>query len=72
MKRLEAYRKKDPKFRRAIAKFVEAEATTPDPLEGEPFEETEESLKSNGTSTGTSTRKSTGPVQTKVREVLGA
>jgi hypothetical protein len=72
MKRLEAYRKKDPKFRRAIAKFVEAEATTPDPLEGEPFEETEESLTSSGTSTGTSTGKSTGPVQSKVREVLGA
>lgn len=68
MKRLEAYRKKDPKFRRAIAAFVEAEATTPDPLEGEPFEETEESLTPSGTSTG----KSTGPVQSKVREVLGA
>src|SRR5713226_271473 len=68
MKRLEAYRKKDPKFRRAIAAFVEAEATTPDSLEGEPFEETEESLTSSGTSTG----KSTGPVQSKVREVLGA
>jgi hypothetical protein len=72
MKRLEAYRKKDPKFRRAIAKFVEAEATTPDPLEGEPFEETEEALTSSRTSTGTSARKSTGPVQSKVREVLGA
>ena len=72
MKRLEAYRKKDPKFRRAIAAFVEAEATQPDPLEGEPFEETAESSSSNQTSTGTSSRKSTGPVQSKVREVLGA
>ncbi len=72
MKRLEAYRKKDPKFGRAIAAFVEAEVATPDPLEGEPFEETEEALKSSGTSTGTSTAKSTGPVQSKVREVLGA
>jgi hypothetical protein len=64
MKRLEAYRKKDPKFRRAIAALVEAEATTPDPLEGESFEETTEPL--------TSTAKSTGPIQSKVREVLGA
>jgi predicted DNA-binding protein len=35
---LKAYRKKDPGFRRAIAAFVEAEATGRDPLEGEPFE----------------------------------
>src|SRR5690349_464943 len=39
LQRLEAYRKKDPKFRRALAKFVDAEATLKDPLEGEPFEE---------------------------------
>ncbi len=60
LRRLDAYRKKDPKFRRAIAKFVEAEATMKDPLEGQPFDETE--LPSE----------STGPVQSKVREVLGA
>jgi len=47
---------------------VEAEATTPDPLEGEPFEETEESLTANQIST----REIDRPVQSKVREVLGA
>jgi hypothetical protein len=59
---LEAYRKKDPGFKRAIAAFVEAEATVKDPLEGVPFEEhdAEDSLKPAG------------PVQSKVREVLGA
>ena len=59
---LRAYRKKDPGFRRAIAKMAEAEATVKDPLEGEPFEEPEEgpSLKSSG------------PIQDRLREVLGA
>jgi predicted transcriptional regulator len=60
LRRLDAYRKKDPKFRRAITKFVEAEATVKDPLEGQPFEESED------------TKPSTGPIQSKVREVLGA
>ena len=58
LRRLDAYRKKDPKFWRAITKFVEAEATVKDPLEGQPFEETSENP--------------SGPVQSKVREVLGA
>jgi hypothetical protein len=31
---LRAYRKRDPGFRRAIAAFVEAEASSDDPLEG--------------------------------------
>jgi len=60
LRRLDAYRKKDSKFRRAIAKFAEAEATLKDPLEGQPFEETD------------TTAESTGPIQSKVREVLGA
>lgn len=60
MKRLDAYRKKDPKFRRAIAAFVEAEATLKDPLEGQPFEEPEESPSVRG------------PLQSRLREVLGA
>ena len=51
---LQAYRKKDPGFKRAIAAFVEAEASVDDPLEGEAIE------------------RPSGPVQTKVREVLGA
>ncbi len=59
---LKAYRKKDPGFRRAIAKVVEAEASVKDPLEGEPFEERE-----NG-----GAARSGGPVQDKLREVLGA
>ena len=60
LRRLEAYRRKDPKFRRAIDKIVEAEATVKDPLEGQPFEETG------------NPEESAGPVQSKVREVLGA
>ena len=51
---LQAYRKKDPGFKRAIAAFVEAEASVDDLLEGEAIE------------------RPSGPVQTKVREVLGA
>jgi predicted transcriptional regulator len=59
---LKAYRKKDPGFRRAIAKVVEAEATVKDPLEGELFEEPEDG----------GPARSGGPVQDKLREVLGA
>jgi len=58
---LRAYRKKDPGFRGAIAKVVEAEATVKDPIEGKPFEET-----------NCDSPKSGGPVQDKLREVLGA
>jgi hypothetical protein len=59
---LRAYRKKDPGFRRAISAFVEAEATGKDPLEGELIEEKVDKDLS----------KPAGPVQTKVREVIGA
>lgn len=58
---LKAYRKKDPGFRRAISGVVDAEATVKDPLEGEPYEETEGGSPKSG-----------GPVQDKLREVLGA
>jgi hypothetical protein len=59
---LQEYRKKDPGFRRAIATFVEAEASLEDPLEGEPVEGqiVEGQLKPAG------------PVQNKIRELLGA
>ena len=59
---LRAYRKQDPKFQRAIAAFVEAEASLDDPLEGTPVEGqfVEGHLKPAG------------PVQKKVREILGA
>jgi hypothetical protein len=59
---LRAYRKQDPKFQRAIAAFVEAEASLEDPLEGEPVEGqfVEGELKPAG------------PVQSKIRELLGA
>ena len=60
LRRLDAYRKKDPKFRRAISKLVDAEATVKDPVEGQPFQESD------------NPKESTGPVQSKVREVLGA
>ena len=55
-----AYREQDPGFRKAINAFVDAEATLEDPLEGEPIE-----AKSRGA-------KSAGPVQRKIREILGA
>src|SRR5712692_1489124 len=59
---LRAYRKQDPGFQRAIAEFVEAEASLEDPLEGEPIEGrfVEGQLKTAG------------PVQSKIRELLGA
>ena len=62
LKSLEAYRKKDPGFKRAIAAFAEAEASIKDPLEGEPFEE-------DGPENSS---KPEGPVQSGMREVLGA
>lgn len=58
---LKAYRKKDRGFRRAIKAFVEAEASVKDPLEGKPIEGLFED-----------TSKPAGPVQSKVREVIGA
>ena len=59
---LRSYRKQDPGFQRAIAAFVEAEASLEDPLEGEPIEGqfVEGQLKPAG------------PVQSKIRELLGA
>ena len=59
LKSLEAYRKKDPEYKRAIAAFVDAEASVADPLEGEPFEESEQP------------RRQVGPVESSIREVLG-
>lgn len=59
---LRDYRKRDPRFRQAIAAFVETEASLKDPLEGEVIEgAVVEDLS-----------KPTGPVQSKVREVIGA
>jgi len=59
---LRAYRKRDPGFQRAIAAFVKAEASLEDPLEGElivgSFLEGE--------------LKPAGPVQSKIRALLGA
>ena len=59
---LDSYRKKEQGFKRAIAALVDAEATLKDPLEGEPFEETDFE----------NSAKPTGPVRSRVREVLGA
>ncbi len=58
---LRAYRKQDPGFRRAIAAFVEAEVALDDPLEGEPIEG--QFVEGRLTPTG--------PVQSKIREILG-
>jgi predicted transcriptional regulator len=59
---LRAYRKRDPRFQRAIAAFAEAEASLDDPLEAEPIEGQfiEGQLKPAG------------PVQSKIRDLLGA
>jgi predicted transcriptional regulator len=59
---LREYRKQDPEFRRAVDAFVEAEAGLDDPLEGEPV---------NGEFVEGQFRPS-GPVQSKMRELLGA
>ena len=59
---LRAYRKQDPGFQRAIAAFVEAEASLEDPLEGEPIE-------------GQFVEgqfKPAGPVQSRIRDLLSA
>lgn len=55
--KLRAYRKRDPQFKKAIVAFIEAEATLEDPLEGEVIG---------------SPGKQTGPVQRKIRDLLGA
>lgn len=59
---LRAYRKKDPGFKHAIAAFVDAEVTLDDPLAGEPVEG----------EVVDGRLKPAGPVQKKVREILGA
>jgi hypothetical protein len=59
---LQKYRKRDPGFQRAIAAFVDAEAHLEDPLEGRPVE---------GQFVGGQFQPS-GPVQSKVRELLRA
>jgi predicted transcriptional regulator len=59
---LRAYRKKDPGFRRAVAEFVEAEASLEDPVEGKAVE-------------GRFVKgefKLAGPVQSKIRDLLSA
>src|SRR5450755_4306724 len=59
---LREYRKQDPGFRRAIDAFVGAEASIKDPLEGEPIIGEFVAGKF----------KPAGPVQSKIRELLGA
>lgn len=60
LKTLREYRRKDPGFKRAIAAFVEAEASHKDPLEGDPVElDTEH------------TSQPIGELQNKLREVIG-
>jgi hypothetical protein len=58
---LRAYRKRDTGFGRAIAAFVEADASIEDPLEGEPIsrQSVDEQVKPAG------------PVQNKIRKLLG-
>jgi len=56
--RLELYRKQDPDFNRAAVAFIKAEASLEDPIEGEVIEDPGP--------------KTSGPVQNKLREILGA
>jgi len=60
--RLRAYRKRDPEFRQALNAFVESEASLDDPLEGEVVE----GNLVNGQ------LETTGPAQSRIRELLGA
>jgi hypothetical protein len=57
---LHAYRKQDPGFRKAMSEFAEAEAMLDDPLEGEIVEANLENANTSG------------PVQSKIRDILGA
>jgi len=59
---LQKYRKRDPGFKHAIDAFVDAEARLDDPLEGTPVE---------GQFVGGQFQP-TGPVQSKIRELLRA
>ncbi|SRR5258706_3903969 len=58
---LRDYRTQDPGFRRAIEGFVEAEAGAEDPVEGEPMDG--EFIEGEF--------KPAGPVQSRIRELLG-
>ena len=57
---LKAYRRKDPRFKRAIEAFAEAEANQADPVEGETVEDTDDSADERG------------PVQHRVLGIIGA
>lgn len=59
---LREYRMRDPEFQRAIDAFVDTEACLEDPLEGEPV---------NGEFVD-GEFKPAGPVQNRIREILGA
>lgn len=59
---LREYRKQDPGFERALDAFVEAEATLEDPLEGEPI--IGDFIDGQF--------KPAGPVQSKIRDLIGA
>ena len=59
---LRAYRERDPGFQRAIAAFIESEATLDDPLEGELVED-------HGLGKQVAPA---GPAQNRIRELLGA
>lgn len=59
---LREYRMRDPGFQRAVDAFVEAEASLEDPVEGEPV---------NGEFID-GQFKPAGPVQSRIRELLGA
>ena len=59
---LRAYRERDPEFQNAKARFVEAEATLEDPLDGELLQ---------GQLVG-GRLVPAGPVQSRIRELLGA
>jgi hypothetical protein len=62
LEKLREYRKRDPGFKRAIAAVVDAEARFRDPAEGEPAEGEFVDGKF----------KPAGPVQSKIRDLLGA
>jgi hypothetical protein len=55
--RLRAYRESDPEFQRAVAAFVESEASLDDPVEGQILNSEIESI---------------GPAQSRIRDLLGA
>jgi predicted transcriptional regulator len=62
LEKLRAYRQRDPQFENAIAAFVDAEAKLEDPLEGELIDRR----------VARDEDKLAGPVQSKVRGILGA